>query len=982
MEVDYRPSEAPFGNPFAVESDTSDDDDDDLQSHSIIPTFPILPKPSPLEAPTEIKILGRSEHSLPLAKPRDRPAEVIANPSCESINRSYQIRTSNGISCTLRGAKASQRQTFERLAANRSLTTAGRAERAYYGVPVHDLLDDYKHEAVIAKVKAASARAQAPEPIPVSLPTDQTLAATKRGSLLWTEKYRAKRFTDLVGDERTHRQVLRWIKAWDPIVFPSHRTHAAKKLKMSHDEEPEHQHRKILVLTGPPGLGKTTLAHVAARQVGYEVLEINASDDRSSGVVKGRIRDALGTQSIKGVTGQASKPACVVVDEVDGAMGGSSNSSGEGGFIHALIELVNLDLKNSAQSGERSTSDVGTSRKRKSRAADTFRLLRPLVLICNDLYHSSLKPLRQSSLAEIVYVKKPPLPMIIRRMQSIFEREGIPCDPDGARRLCESSLGISNKKEDRHSLEGGGEGDLRSVLVAGQWAASLIRKTCAATGSAPRLTREWVDRHIVGHGPNSSGGQQHGKSKSGTRELVQRIFSENAGFPKSTTTTTTTTSQTMQPNAVPVLRHSSSSMIRDGVTLDPRASTFTLLRALIDSSGEQERVATDVFLAYPDARFQDDDLLSKPLAALEWLHFVDQLGRSMQASQAYELLAYHSAPILGLHQLFASPSGAGSLYTSATGSEALPGTEGSPEPDATIIALFSGPRADFHHAERLRASTATLQQLHAGLSIPLQRAFRSPTALATDLAPYLQQLLAPAIAPVLVGDGSVAAVVRRQSEREMLSRAVGAMVACGVGFEKMRVELVEEAAGAASRLGTGLGGLVYRVEPPVDEIATFGSLKREKGERGAGAARFAVRQVLEGERRRETGRVGRERGMRRAGLEGDVPVLKAARSKLPGMEMGEGDGENEGRGAGAAGRPVGVKRDFFGRIINEARGPTGEDSEGSRKRSGGMSGADAGTGQQHSEGKVWVAFHEGSSNATRKPITLKELLESFEKPGV
>ena len=31
---------------------------------------------------------------------------------------------------------------------------------------------------------------------------------------------------------------------------------------------------------GPPGLGKTTLAHVVANHAGYNVVEINASDDR------------------------------------------------------------------------------------------------------------------------------------------------------------------------------------------------------------------------------------------------------------------------------------------------------------------------------------------------------------------------------------------------------------------------------------------------------------------------------------------------------------------------------------------------------------------------------------------------------------------------------------------------------------------------------------------------------------------------------
>lgn len=66
-------------------------------------------------------------------------------------------------------------------------------------------------------------------------------------------------------------------------------------------------------MCGPPGLGKTTLAHILAKHAGYRPVEINArleeqdhicvdlhmifdlfSDDRSADTLKDKIRNATG----------------------------------------------------------------------------------------------------------------------------------------------------------------------------------------------------------------------------------------------------------------------------------------------------------------------------------------------------------------------------------------------------------------------------------------------------------------------------------------------------------------------------------------------------------------------------------------------------------------------------------------------------------------------------------------------------------------
>ncbi|KAL6312861.1 hypothetical protein AAG906_025892 [Vitis piasezkii] len=57
-----------------------------------------------------------------------------------------------------------------------------------------------------------------------------------------------------------------------------------------------------------PGLGKTTLAHVA-KHCGYRVVEINASDDRSSSTIEAKILDVVRMNSV------------MVIDEIDGALG-------------------------------------------------------------------------------------------------------------------------------------------------------------------------------------------------------------------------------------------------------------------------------------------------------------------------------------------------------------------------------------------------------------------------------------------------------------------------------------------------------------------------------------------------------------------------------------------------------------------------------------------------------------------------------------
>jgi len=50
-------------------------------------------------------------------------------------------------------------------------------------------------------------------------PSTSSDHSSRTGETLWVDRYRPKRFTDLIGDERVHREVLAWVKQWDQCVF-------------------------------------------------------------------------------------------------------------------------------------------------------------------------------------------------------------------------------------------------------------------------------------------------------------------------------------------------------------------------------------------------------------------------------------------------------------------------------------------------------------------------------------------------------------------------------------------------------------------------------------------------------------------------------------------------------------------------------------------------------------------------------------------
>lgn len=113
----------------------------------------------------------------------------------------------------------------------------------------------------------------------------------------WAEKYRPKSFEDLIISNNDINTIKKW---------------------MSDKHSNVKKHKNSLILHGPPGVGKTSIAHIILHKYGYDVIEFNSSDIKTKKELIDNLNKINGNLNVLNMMSNKKKKMAVIIDELDG----------------------------------------------------------------------------------------------------------------------------------------------------------------------------------------------------------------------------------------------------------------------------------------------------------------------------------------------------------------------------------------------------------------------------------------------------------------------------------------------------------------------------------------------------------------------------------------------------------------------------------------------------------------------------------------
>ncbi|KZT13273.1 DNA replication factor C, large subunit [Laetiporus sulphureus 93-53] len=149
---------------------------------------------------------------------------------------------------------------------------------------------------------------------------------------LWTDRYAPQTLKEVCGNKGQVEKLQRWLHDWSSNLHSGFKKPGKDGMGV---------YRAVLI-TGPPGIGKTTSAHLCAKLEGFTPIELNASDSRSKKLVENSTNIANtsldgwmhGEHATNAVGIPLTDKSCLIMDEVDGM------SAGDRGGVGALAALI------------------------------------------------------------------------------------------------------------------------------------------------------------------------------------------------------------------------------------------------------------------------------------------------------------------------------------------------------------------------------------------------------------------------------------------------------------------------------------------------------------------------------------------------------------------------------------------------------------------------------------------------------------------